>query len=73
MTAEEMIVRLTHAANPQAVAGMARFGSKPAHALGISIPVLRKLAKEVGNGPGVQALAVFVDAPFSVYGESEEW
>lgn len=49
MTEEEMMARLIQAANPRLVAGMATFGSKPAHALGISIPVLQKLAKEVGK------------------------
>lgn len=37
-------------ANPKNVAGMARFGIKPkSKILGISIPNLRKLAKEIGN------------------------
>ncbi len=49
MTADQVIATLHQSADPQAVAGMARFGSKPAHALGISIPVLRKMAKALGK------------------------
>ena len=49
MTADQVIAALKQSADPQAVAGIARFGSKPAHALGISIPVLRKMAKALGK------------------------
>lgn len=55
MTAEQIITNLKQHGNAQAAAGMARFGINPAHALGISIPVLRKMAKEIGRN---QALAV---------------
>lgn len=55
MTAEQIITNLKQHANTEAVAGMARFGIKPAQALGIPIPVLRKMAKEIGRN---QALAV---------------
>jgi 3-methyladenine DNA glycosylase AlkD len=34
--------------NPEAVAGMARFGINPERAYGVSIPQLRKLAKKAG-------------------------
>ncbi|HEX6477400.1 MAG TPA: DNA alkylation repair protein [Ktedonobacteraceae bacterium] len=44
-------------ASPQNVQGMARFGIKPAHALGIAIPMLRNLAKKIGkNHPLALAL-----------------
>jgi 3-methyladenine DNA glycosylase AlkD len=49
MTADQVIAALHQSANPQVVAGMARFGSRPAQALGISIPVLRKMAKALGR------------------------
>jgi 3-methyladenine DNA glycosylase AlkD len=49
MTADQVIAALHQSANPQAVAGMARFGSRPAQAVGISIPVLRKMAKALGK------------------------
>jgi 3-methyladenine DNA glycosylase AlkD len=38
-------------ANPANVAGMAHYGINPEHALGISIPTLRKMAKEIGKNP----------------------
>ncbi len=55
MTSEQIIADLKLHANAQAVEGMARFGIRPAQALGISIPTLRKMAKEIGRN---QALAV---------------
>jgi 3-methyladenine DNA glycosylase AlkD len=45
---EEIIQRLQRMANPENVAGMKRFGINPAGTLGISIYVLRPLAKEIG-------------------------
>jgi 3-methyladenine DNA glycosylase AlkD len=55
MTADQIIANLKQRANAQAVEGMARFGIRPAQALGISIPTLRKMAKDRGRN---QALAV---------------
>ena len=55
MTSDQVIANLKQHANAQAVEGMARFGIRPAQALGISIPTLRKMAKEIGRN---QALAV---------------
>jgi 3-methyladenine DNA glycosylase AlkD len=55
MRADQMIATLKQQADAQAVQNMARFGVKPALALGISIPTLRRLAKEHGKD---QALAV---------------
>src|SRR6266849_9945545 len=49
MTSEQIIADLKLHANAQAVEGMARFGIRPAQALGISIPTLRKMAKEIGK------------------------
>ncbi|MHB8597094.1 MAG: DNA alkylation repair protein [Ktedonobacteraceae bacterium] len=49
MTSEQIIANLQQQANGQAVEAMARFGIVPAHALGISIPMLRKMAKEIGR------------------------
>lgn len=49
MTAGEMIAHLKQFARVQMVEGMARFGSHPAHALGISIPCLRRVAKKHGK------------------------
>ena len=55
MTSDQIIANLKQHANNQAVEGMARFGIRPAQALGISIPTLRKMAKKIGRN---QALSV---------------
>src|SRR5258708_2483205 len=49
MTADQIIANLKLHANTQAVEGMARFGIRPTQALGISMPTLRKMAKEIGR------------------------
>jgi 3-methyladenine DNA glycosylase AlkD len=49
MECEEVLARLKSLANPENVAGMARFGINPENTLGISVPTLRKLAKEIGR------------------------
>jgi 3-methyladenine DNA glycosylase AlkD len=49
MECEEVLERLKSLGNPEAVAGMARFGINPENTYGISIPVLRKLAREIGR------------------------
>ena len=58
MTSEQIIADLKLHANAQAVEGMARFGIRPAQALGISIPTLRKMAKDIGRNQ-VPALALW--------------
>jgi 3-methyladenine DNA glycosylase AlkD len=58
MTAEQIIANLKQRANAQAVEGMARFGIRPAQALGISMPTLRKMAKAIGRNQ-VLALALW--------------
>jgi len=45
----DILRRLKSFANPEAVAGMARFGINPKNTYGISIPTLRTLAKEIGR------------------------
>jgi 3-methyladenine DNA glycosylase AlkD len=49
MQIKEVLDILKSHANPASVKGMARFGINPANTLGISIPFLRKLAKETGK------------------------
>ena len=44
MVYEEILKQLESLSNPEAVAGMARFGIYPQNTYGISIPVLRKMA-----------------------------
>lgn len=49
MQAEEIVRHLKRLADPEKVAGMAQFGVGGAQTLGISVPTLRKLAKEIGK------------------------
>src|SRR5712692_10867214 len=58
MTSEQIIANLKQYANAQAIEGMARFGIRPAQALGVSIPTLRKMAKEIGKSHAL-ALALW--------------
>jgi 3-methyladenine DNA glycosylase AlkD len=48
-TSDDILNRLRSMDNPVNVAGMARFGINPQGTLGISIPALRKMAKEIGK------------------------
>lgn len=47
MTVDEILARLRAAGSQENVAGMARFGIRPALAFGVATPVLRSLAKEI--------------------------
>ena len=47
MNAEEVLDRLRSMANPENVAGMARFGINPKGTLGISVASLREVAREI--------------------------
>jgi len=49
MIIQEIIREMKRDADPQAVAGMARFGINPKGTLGLSMPYLRKLARRVGR------------------------
>jgi 3-methyladenine DNA glycosylase AlkD len=49
MGCEEILKQLKSLYNPDAVAGMARFGINPTNTYGVSIPVLRKMAKQIGK------------------------
>ena len=85
-SAEEILNLLKSQANPENVAGMARFGINPLNTLGISIPVLRQIARQVGkNHPlaeelwasgmhEARLLASFIDDPSQVSEEQmERW
>ncbi len=48
MTKASIVRRLKSLANPANVAGMARYGISTQGTLGVSVPVLRGLAKEIG-------------------------
>ncbi|WEU39759.1 MAG: DNA alkylation repair protein [Candidatus Odinarchaeum yellowstonii] len=49
MQYEDILRRLKLLSNPKAVEGMARFGINPENTYGVSIPNLRKIAKETGK------------------------
>ena len=49
MEYEEILTKLKSLSHPDAVAGMARFGINPTDTYGVSIPVLRKMAKQIGK------------------------
>ncbi len=49
MQSKEVVKKLKSLSDPEAAAGMARFGINPENTLGISIPTLRKMAKEIGK------------------------
>ncbi|MQY81542.1 MAG: DNA alkylation repair protein, partial [Dehalococcoidia bacterium] len=84
--AEEIITGIKSLANPENVAGMARFGINPANTYGVSIPILRKMAREIGKNhelalelweTGIheaRLLACFIDRPDMIAGEQmERW
>ncbi len=48
MRRDEVLGRLKALSNPEAVAGMARFGINPKNTYGVSIPALRKMGRELG-------------------------
>ena len=83
---DEVIAELGSMADPEAVAGMARYGINPEGALGVSIPALRKMAKGLGKDHGLalelwasgiheaRILAGMVDDPELVTEEQvDEW
>ena len=49
MQYEDIIQRLRSLSDPEAVKGMARFGINPENTYGVSIPNLRRIAKEAGK------------------------
>ena len=49
MQYENILKKLKVLSNPKAVEGMARFGINPENTYGVSIPNLRKIAKEIGR------------------------
>lgn len=49
MEVRKIIEKLKSLSNPKAIEGMARFGINPENTYGVSIPTLRKMAKEIGN------------------------
>ena len=54
MDAPQIIKRLESHADSKNLEGMVRFGISPKNTLGVKIPVLRKLAKEIGKDHAAQ-------------------
>jgi 3-methyladenine DNA glycosylase AlkD len=52
-SAAATLKKLKLLADPKALAGMSRFGIRTHNALGISVPVLRRLAREIGRDHGL--------------------
>lgn len=86
LEAAEVVSRLRSMADPENVAGMARFGINSENTLGVSVPSVRKLAGEIGCDHGLalklwktgiheaRLLAGFVDDPAAVTeGQMERW
>jgi len=86
MECAEVLERLKSLGNPDAVAGMARYGISPHNTLGVSVPALRKLAREIGRNHGLaqqlwssgvheaRILASMIDDPRMVTEEQmERW
>lgn len=86
MNAKKILSRLESMSDPEAVKGMARFGINPGTALGVPVPVLRKMAKETGKDHSLalelwasgiheaRILAGMVDDPAQVTpGQMDEW
>jgi 3-methyladenine DNA glycosylase AlkD len=46
---DQIIKEIKSRRNPENIAGMARFGINPGNTYGVPIPVLRKMAKDIGN------------------------
>ena len=86
MKTKEIVTYLKKQANPKDREGMARFGINPKYALGVRIPVLRNLAKKIGQDHKlaqdlwktkiheVRILASMIDEPKKVTEKQmEEW
>ena len=86
MQYNEIIQRLESLSDPEAVKGMARFGINPENTYGVSIPNLRRIAKEAGKDHALaqelwasgiheaKILASMVDEPKAVTEEQlEAW
>jgi len=83
---DDIIKKLKSLSNPRAVEGMARFGINPKNTFGVSIPNLRKIAKETGTNHDLaqqlwsssiheaRILASMIDDPLMVTEEQmESW
>jgi len=46
---KEIIIKLKSHSNPKSVEGMAKFGINPKNTLGVPVPFIRKMGKEIGK------------------------
>ena len=81
---DEVVDRLKAHSDSAAVAGMVRFGINPSNTFGVSIPVIRKMAKEIGRDHGLaqklwasqiheaRILATMIDDPQKVTAKQME-
>ncbi len=75
MNSDEIVAYFRSLSKPENIAGQARFGINPSKALGVSMPVVRALARQAGHDHAlaqalwdtgyneVRILAAFVDKP----------
>jgi 3-methyladenine DNA glycosylase AlkD len=63
VTLDEALARLQAQARPEALAGMARFGMNPQQRLGLSVPTLRRLGREIGRDHGLALALVDTGIP----------
>ncbi|MFC1928870.1 DNA alkylation repair protein [Chloroflexota bacterium] len=86
MRYDDILKKLKSLSDPKAVEGMARFGINPENTFGVSVPNLRKTAKEIGIDHALaqqlwasgiheaRILASMIDDPKMVTGEQmESW
>ena len=86
MPCDEVLTTLKRLGSPRNVEGMARFGIRPAAALGVPKPALRRLAKDLGKDHGLAAelwasqvhdamvLASMIDDPREVaVAQAQQW
>jgi len=86
VTVKQVLFKLKDKANPDSLEGMRRYGISVKHRLGVSIPNIRKIAKEVGRDHELalelwkagldetKILAAMVDEPDKVTErQMEEW
>ncbi|MFC1985598.1 DNA alkylation repair protein [Chloroflexota bacterium] len=86
MRYDDILKKLKSLSDPKAVEGMARFGINPENTFGVSVPNLRKMAKETGKDHALaqqlwessiheaRILASMIDDPKMVTGEQmESW
>jgi 3-methyladenine DNA glycosylase AlkD len=86
LDAQQAVERLRSIGSPKAVEGMARYGIRSSTSFGVSVPKLRKLAREIGRDHSLaqnlwatglhdaRLLATMVDDPNQVtVGQMERW